>query len=112
MTAAAAQTNVTQFPSTSPLPAFEGQVVEYTTIKISGLSSLTGPDIEHKVISHDDRVRIVGELKATAVHFDVDKDGKLFREVTLKPTAATLCPWDPSDPDDDGIIRARPIQQP
>jgi hypothetical protein len=20
------------------------------------------------------------------------------------------CPWDPSDPDDDGIIRARPVQ--
>lgn len=103
--AAAAQANVTTLPTTPPIPAFEGQVVEYTITKISGLSAPSG--FENKVISTDDRVRLVGEFKVTGVHFDIDKEGKLYREQTLKPERIDPCPWDPTDPTDDGILRAR-----
>lgn len=90
-----------------PLPRFEGQTVDGSTVKISGLSSLD--NAEDIVISTDDRVRIVGEFKVVGVRHYVDKDGHLIREQVLKPLKVETCPWDPSDPDDDGIIRARPV---
>lgn len=109
MTAATAQqANVHTLLTSPPYPAFEGQVVEGSEIKISGLSALDGQQVEGKIISTDDRVRLVGEFKVVSVRHYLNKDGKLVREQTLKPERVDLCPWDPSDPDDDGILRARP----
>lgn len=108
MSAAAASqaTNVT--PISRPYPAFEGQVVEGVELKISGLSSIDADQIEGKVISTDDRVRLVGEFKVVSVRHYVNKDGQLIREQMIKPERVDLCPWDPTDPTDDGILRARP----
>lgn len=106
MTAATAATVTPITPPNPPLPTFEGQVVESSTIKISGLSSLEG--VEGKVVSTDDRVRLVGEFTVVSVKHFIDKDGKLCREQVLKPARIELCPWDPADPTDDGIVRARP----
>lgn len=105
MTAAAVE-NVSHLPAQPPLPAFEGQQVDYSTVKVSGLSSLE--NVDNVVISTDDRVRLVGEFKVTSVRHFVDGDGKLVREQVLKPLVVTTCPWDPTDPTDDGIVRARP----
>jgi hypothetical protein len=88
------------------VPAFEGQQVDAVTIKISGLSSLDSA--ENLVVGVDDRVRCVGEFKVTGVRHYVDKDGNLVREQTMKPITVTTCPWDPTDPHDDGVVRARP----
>jgi hypothetical protein len=61
------------------------------------------------VISTDDRVRLVGEYRVVGVRHDVDdKTGEVIRIQILKPISIQLCPWDPSDPTDDGIVRARP----
>lgn len=97
---------VSQFPVAPELPAFEGQAVDHVTIKITGLSTLDSA--EHLVVGVDDRIRCVGEFKVTAVRHYVDPDGNLVREQTLKPLTVTTCPWDPSDPTDDGVVRARP----
>lgn len=94
-------------PNIEPtLPRFEGQTVDGSTVKISGLSALD--NAEGIVITTDDRVRIVGEFKVTGIRHYVDKDGQLIREQVLKPIQVETCPWDPSDPHDDGIIRSRP----
>lgn len=90
---------------TPPIPAFEGQAVDNSTIKISGLSAIE--DVDGVVISTDDRVRLIGEFTVTGIRHYRDKDGQLVREQVLKPVRVEMCPWDPNDPDDDGVIRAR-----
>lgn len=89
------------------IPKFEGAAVESTGTKIAGTAPITADD--HLVLSIDDRVRMVGEYRVVGVHFKVDtKTGDTIREQILKPIELALCPWDPSDPTDDGIVRARP----
>ncbi len=97
---------VSAFPVTAEIPAFEGQQVDSVTVKISGLSTLDAAD--GLVVGVDDRIRCVGEFRVTSVRHYVDTDGNLVREQTLKPITVTTCPFDPSDPMDDGVVRARP----
>lgn len=100
-------TNVHHFPSPA-IPKFEGAEVSSVSIKISGRSEVVGA--EDVVISTDDRVRLVGEYRVVGVrHFVDEKTGEITREQVLKPLSIQLCPWDPSDPTDDGIVRARQI---
>lgn len=90
-----------------PIPQFEGANVENATIKISGAATVEAES--DVLISIDDRVRLVGEYRVVGVNFRVDpKTGDTVREQLLKPISVTLCPWDPQDPTDDGIVRARP----
>jgi hypothetical protein len=89
------------------IPPFEGAAVEGASIKISGNCPVESAD--DVLISIDDRVRLVGEYRVVGVNFKVDpKTGDTIREQLLKPISVQLCPWDPSDPTDDGIVRARP----
>lgn len=97
--------NVSQLPVNPSIPNFEGAPVSSATMKIVGRSEIE--DTEGVVITTDDRVRLVGEYRVTGVRHYVDKNGELVREQTLKPLSVTLCPYDPSDPSDDGIVRAR-----
>jgi hypothetical protein len=93
------------------LPSFEGAVVTTSTTKISGACPID--EAETKAMSIDDRVRLVGEYRVVGVSFKVDtKTGDTVREHLLKPVQIELCAWDPSDPSDDGIIRARPHAAP
>lgn len=105
-----AQTAQTPPPSTTvrkPIPDFEGAAVTATQIKMTGSATVDAYD--DVVISLDDRVRIVGEFRVVAVHFKVDpRTGETVREQILKPIELQLCPWDPTDPQDNGIVRARP----
>lgn len=106
MSAQPIHSNVSTFPNPA-IPAFEGAPVQETTVKISGRSEIE--DVESTVLSTDDRVRLVGEYRVTSVrHYVDEKTGNLVREQTLKPLNITLCPWDPSDPNDNGIVKARP----
>lgn len=90
-----------------PIPAFEGAPVESANIKISGACTVESDN--DVVIGIDDRVRLVGEYRVVQVNFRVDpKTGDTIREQILKPITVQLCPWDPNDPTDDGIVRARP----
>lgn len=94
-----------------PLPAFEGSAVLSTATKISGTVAIDGAD--DKVLCIDDRVRLVGQFRVVGVAFKVDpKTGDTIREHILKPIDMALCPFDPSDPADDGIVRARPSSVP
>lgn len=96
--------NVYSMPS---IPKFEGVEVHETRMKISGRSEIE--ESEGIVISTDDRVRLVGEYRVTGVrHYVDEKTGNLVREQMLKPLNIQLCPWDPSDPGDNGIVRSRP----
>lgn len=94
-----------------PIPKFEGSDVASTNTKINGNAPLdAGTDL---VLSIDDRVRLVGEYRVVGVAFRVDpKTGDTVREQILKPIELALCPWDPTDPTDDGIVRARPGKTP
>lgn len=90
-----------------PIPQFEGNDVAATRVKVSGLSQVdVGKDV---VISTDDRVRMVGEFRVVGVrHYVDEKTGDIYREQVVKPIRMELCPFDPSDPTDDGIVRNRP----
>lgn len=107
MTAAAAS-NVTQLqPSaTGQYPEFEGHAIEYVVTKVTGTVQI--PD--DQVLHLDDRIRVISEWRIVAVNHRMDKDGKWFREQVIKhfesPGVATtaICPWDPSDPTDNGIL--------
>ena len=91
----------------SAFPAFEGLAVRETTVKLNGegkVESLAG-----LVVSIDDRVRLVGEFKVIGVNHKVDnKTGEVIREMVFKASNLELAPWDPADPTDDGVLRARP----
>lgn len=90
-----------------PIPRFEGADVASTATKITGSAPIDAD--ENLVLSIDDRVRMVGEYRVVGVYFRVDKaTGDTIREQILKPIELALCPWDPTDPQDDGVIHARP----
>lgn len=89
----------------SPLPMFEGRTVDSCVMRISGATPLA--EVEDMLVSVDDRLRLIGEYKVVSIrHFVDPKTGDLVREQLLKPTLATPAPWNPDDPDDDGVIRA------
>lgn len=89
-----------------PIPLFEGRSVDAAMVRITG--SMPTDELPEVIISVDDRVRLVGEYRVVAVRHYVDpKTGGLIREQVLKPLVLNTIPWDPSDPDDDGVIRVR-----
>lgn len=93
--------------ASSPFPKFEGLEVKETTVKLNGegkVESLAG-----LVVSMHDRVRLVGEFTVVAVNHKINKDGEAVREMVFKASLLELAPWDPADPTDDGILRARPV---
>lgn len=90
---------------TPPFPLFEGRQVEGALIRISGATPLD--EVGDVVVSVDDRVRMVAEYRVVGIrHYTDPKTGDLIREQLLKPLSARLTPWDPANPDDDGVIRA------
>lgn len=94
---------------TEPIPAFEGRPVDATSVRVSGSAPLE--DLGDAVLSIDDRVQLVATYTVVGVHHQVDKQtGNLIRVQTIKPVEMHLMPFDESDPDDDGIIRALPHQ--
>lgn len=89
------------------IPAFEGHPVEGTIIKMSGAAPLD--ELDGTVIGVDDVVQMISQFRCIAVHHKVDeKTGNLMRVQVLRPVQFALCPIDPDDPSDDGIIRALP----
>jgi hypothetical protein len=90
-----------------PIPRFEGANVQSTNSKITGNCAIDADD--HMVLSIDDRVRMVGEYRVVGVRFEVDtKTGDTVRIQMLKPIELGLCPWNPADPTDTGVVKARP----
>lgn len=90
------------------IPQFEGLPVHQVRAKISGLSSVDAEDLP--VFTVDDRVRLIGEFKCIAVRHIADpKTGDVIREQVLVPIMVDVCPFDPDDPADDGVVRARRI---
>jgi hypothetical protein len=87
---------------------FEGAQVGMTKVKISGVASIDTTD--NLMLSLDDRVRAVGEYRVVKVMFYADaKTGETVRLQVLTPVAPlAVVPFDPSNPADDGIVRARP----
>ncbi len=94
-------------PSDPAIPAFEGRPVARHEIKISGVASMNSEENDIAVISVDDRVRIVGNYRVIRVnHVIDDKTGELIRQEIITPIDIEICPWDPKDPNDDGVVRA------
>lgn len=100
-----ATTNVSSIGNPA-IPQFEGTPVHAAHMKISGQAAIEAT--EDIVISVDDRVRLVGEYRVIGVRHSVNDKGEVVREQILKPVLIQLCPWDPSDPTDNGIVKARP----
>lgn len=93
-----------QTPTTG-VAEFEGTSVASATSKVTGTTVIDGD----QVVSLDDIVRVVGEFQVVKVGHEIGKDGQVVRVQLLKARAdLTLVPWDPADPNDVGIIRARP----
>ena len=89
-----------------PIPAFEGRVVDGVRVKISGSAPVDDLD---EVLSVDDRVLMLAEYRVVGVRHIVDEQtGNLIREHVIKPIRMDLHPWDASDPQDRGIVRAIP----
>lgn len=87
-------------------PEFEKAQVATVATKISGSTVV---DSFGESISIDDRIRVVGEFKVVKVSHEVQKDGSVARVQYVAPCGdLQLVPWDPSDPADQGILRARP----
>ncbi len=87
------------------IPQFEGEPVQALQVKVSGLSTVTSQDMPAFTV--DDRVRLIGEFKCIGVRHVRDKNGNLVREQIVTPMDVDVCPYDPDDPNDDGVVRAR-----
>ena len=87
------------------IPQFEGEPVQAVQAKIAGLSTISTPDLP--VFTVDDRVRLIGEFKCIGVRHTRDKNGNLVREQVITALEVDVCPFDPEDPSDDGVIRDR-----
>ena len=94
--------------SPSPVLEFEHAPVAKSTIQISGKCSVAADDME--TVSLDDRLRVCGEFRVMGVRHQVDpKTGDVVRVQVIAPLGELeLVPWDPSDPSDNGVVRARP----
>ena len=93
------------------IPAFEGHPVEATIMKMSGAAPLH--EMADVVIGVDDVVQMISQFRCIGIDHKVDeKTGLLVRVQLLRPMEFALMPNDPSDPDDDGIIRAMPGRSP
>jgi len=104
----AAETAPTWNPGEEEKPEpilFEGRTVNRTEVKISGLTGLSEA-YEGLKLGLDDRVRMVIEARVTKVNHYVDKDDQMVRSQETKVILADIVPWDPSNADDDGILRA------
>lgn len=85
---------------------FESAHVASSSVKIAGTVSINAFERD---VSLDDRVRAVGVFRVAKVNHVVTKDGSVERQQVLVPCAdMELVPFDPADPNDDGIVRARP----
>lgn len=81
---------------------FEGRQVDAVETKITGVASFTDSNPRLQI---DDRVRIVVEARVTGVNH-IEKDDKLIRQHTVKAIFVEPTPWDPSNPNDHGVLRA------
>ena len=89
------------------IPAFEGHPVDATIVKVTGTAPLD--DLTDVVLGVDDVVQMISQYRCVGVSHAVDeKSGLLTRVHHIRPIEMALAPLDPSDPDDDGIIRALP----
>jgi hypothetical protein len=53
----------------------------------------------------DDIVRLVIEARVSGVDHKVnERTGSLIRHQSIKVIAAELAPWDPANPDDEGVL--------
>lgn len=96
-------------PRQNGLPMFEGAPVARTEIKLSGSASINTND--GISVTMDDRIRVVGQFRVTKVTHYADKNGDIVRVQYVTPIDdLELCPWDPADPTDDGIVRVRPVK--
>ena len=89
---------------TPPVPNFEKRTVDGLVGKIRGGNVIL--DEEMPVCSIDDRVNVLVEMTVVGISHEVDKDGHLVRVQTFKPQSMQVVPYDPSDPADDGVVRA------
>lgn len=93
--------------SPASLPEFEKAKVSKTEIKISGACAVNTRD--ETMVSLDDRLRICGEFRVVKVNHYVDKNGDVVRQQVIAPIDdLDLVPWNPMDPNDNGIVSARP----
>lgn len=105
-TAAPAPAAVTVASTPAPSMEFEKAAVATSVVKTSGSAQV---ETYGETISIDDRVRVVTEYRVKSVGFEVQKDGSIARVQVIVPEGEpVLVPWDPTDPMDKGIIRARP----
>lgn len=94
-------------PTPAGIPDFEGTTVNGAVTKMTGTTTIASN--EEIVLGMDDRIRLVGSFRVVGVGFKLDpKTGDVIREHLLKAIDIAPCPWDPNDPTDDGIVRARP----
>lgn len=92
------------------IPAFEGIPVEATEVKMSGAAPVQ-EELEGTVIYYGDLVQMTSHFRCVGVHHREDnKTGKLVRVQVLRPVLMALTPFDPTDPNDTGIMRAQPRQ--
>ncbi len=93
-------------PTSAGLPTFEKAEVARTEIKVGGTVTVDTGDIA--MISLDDRLRCCGDFKVVKVLHYIDKDGAVVRQQIIAPIdTLDLVPWDATNPNDDGIVRAR-----
>lgn len=97
-------------PVTTSAPLmFEGAKVGMVENKISGQCAIEAAG--DMVVSMDDLVRAVGVYRVIRVnHYVHPKTGETVRSQVLSPVETlVVVPFDSSNPNDDGIVHARPL---
>lgn len=91
------------------IPPFEGHPVTGTAVRITG--KLITDDLQGVVLRQDDVVQVMTQYRVVGIHHDVDeKSGEMVRVQIIRPIEMVLAPYDPSDPQDIGILRSPVIR--
>lgn len=91
------------------IPPYEGHPVSQTAVRVTG--KLITEDLQGVVLRHDDVVQVMTQYRVVGVHHDIDdKTGEMVRVQIIRPIEMVLAPYDPSDPQDIGILRSPVIR--
>lgn len=70
------------------------------------ITSATNLECEDQVLHHDDIIRVMVDARVTRIGHDVnEKDGTLERVQTVKALDVQIVPFNPNDPNDNGVLR-------
>ncbi len=92
---------------------YQGKPIDEFKLAFKGLRMMPCADAKgDKPLQLDDIVSLHFEGRVVGQKHDFDKEGRLIVVSYVSPMDVSFQPWDPSDPNDDGVARGNRVLGP